>query len=129
MVDTNVFVAAVKPFSRLGHKASTRSLALLIRFIADAQLQLFGNPVLVHEYRRLGEELKSETSTLILEQLIAKMDTAEVKEEDLARARRYLPEIEVADVVHAATCLQSGAVLITNDRDFDRIRGSGIIEV
>ena len=31
--------------------------------------------------------------------------------------------------MHAATCLQAKAVLITNDRDFDRIKESGIIEV
>jgi predicted nucleic acid-binding protein len=50
-------------------------------------------------------------------------------EEALARCRPYPPENEAADVVHAATCLQSGAVLITNDRTIDRIKSSGIIEV
>ena len=31
--------------------------------------------------------------------------------------------------MHAATCLQAKAVLITNDRDFDGIKESGVIEV
>ena len=33
------------------------------------------------------------------------------------------------DIYHAATCLQEGAVLITNDRHFDRINDEKIIEV
>jgi predicted nucleic acid-binding protein len=40
--------------------------------------------------------------------------------------RRFVVD---ADVLHAASCLQSKAVLITNDRDFDRIKESGVIEV
>ena len=34
-----------------------------------------------------------------------------------------------ADVVHAATCLHTGAVLISNDAHFDGIKEVGIIEV
>ncbi|OPY47221.1 MAG: hypothetical protein A4E46_00565 [Methanosaeta sp. PtaU1.Bin016] len=34
-----------------------------------------------------------------------------------------------ADTVHAATCLHTGAVLISNDAHFDRINDAGIIEV
>jgi AbrB family looped-hinge helix DNA binding protein len=34
-----------------------------------------------------------------------------------------------AGIYHAATCLQEGAILITNDRHFDRIRNEKIIEV
>ena len=33
------------------------------------------------------------------------------------------------DVVHAATCLYLDAVLITNDKHFDRIKVNGLIEV
>lgn len=35
----------------------------------------------------------------------------------------------IADAVHAAACLQSGAVLISNDKHFDGIRKMKIIEV
>jgi hypothetical protein len=31
--------------------------------------------------------------------------------------------------LHAATCLQTGAALITNDKHFDRIKKEGVIEV
>ncbi len=133
VVDTNVFVAAIKPFSKSGHgRASTEtsSLALLLRLINDDGLELFANRWLLDEYRRLGEELSSETSELILGQLTAKMaEVTELEDKAVARCRPYLPAEENADVLHAATCLQSRAVLITNDRDFDRIKESGVIEV
>jgi predicted nucleic acid-binding protein len=42
----------------------------------------------------------------------------------------HAPEFfELADAVHAATCLQSNAVLISNDKHFDKIRDMRIIEV
>ncbi|MDV3278241.1 MAG: PIN domain-containing protein [Nitrososphaerales archaeon] len=132
VVDTNVFVSAIKPFSRLSRTArtDTGSLTLLMRLVTDTELELFGNLWLFDEYKRLAEELNSETSELILGQLTGKMrGVMEIGEEAVARCRPYLPEREAADILHAATCLQSGAVLITNDRDFDRIRDSGIIEV
>jgi predicted nucleic acid-binding protein len=133
VVDTNVFVAAVKPFSKSGSgRASpeTSSLALLLRLINDDELELFANRWLLDEHKRLGEEMNSETSELILGQLTAKMrEVSELEEKAVARCRPYLPDGEAADVLHAATCLQSRAVLITNDKDFDRIKESGVIEV
>ena len=132
VVDTNVFVAAIKPFSKSGHggaSTSTSSLVLLLMLINDDELELFANRWLLDEYKRLGEELSSETSELILGQLTAKMEATELEEKAVARCRPYLPDGEDADVMHAATCLQSRAVLITNDRDFDRIKESGVIEV
>src|SRR4029077_3129804 len=85
VVDTNVFVAAIKPFSRSGHKKSsdnTSSLALLLRLINDDDLELFSNRWLLDEYKRLGEELSSETSELILGQLTTKMrEVAEPEKE------------------------------------------------
>ena len=53
VVDTNVFVSAIKPFSRRGRKArtGTGSLALLLRLITDTELELFGNLWLFDEYK------------------------------------------------------------------------------
>jgi predicted nucleic acid-binding protein len=132
VVDANVFVSAIKPFSRRNRKArtDTGSLALLVRLITDAELELFGSLWLFDENKRLAEELNSEASELILGRLTAKVrEVTEVGEEAVLRCAPYLPEREAADVLHAATCLQSGAVLITNDRDFDGIKESGVIEV
>jgi predicted nucleic acid-binding protein len=102
----------------------------LLRVIDDDELELFASLSLLDEYKRLAEELNSETAELILGQLTKKMlEITYVEERAAAHRRPYLPEDEAADVIHAATCLQSGSILITNDKDFDEIRDSGIIEV
>jgi len=102
----------------------------LMRLITDTELELFGNLWLFDEYKRLAEELSSETSDLILGQLTGKMrEVTGIGDQAVARCRPYIPEREAADIMHAATCFQAKAVLITNDRDFDEIRESGVIEV
>ncbi len=131
VVDANVFVAAIKPFSTPDQKSrkDTKTLSLLVRLIVEERLELVGSSRLADEYRRYAEELESETSTLILNQLMSKMKIVEVDEKTLMRCKPYLPAEESADVVHAATSLETGAILITNDRDFDRIGRSGIIQI
>ncbi|MDA4134903.1 MAG: PIN domain-containing protein [Thaumarchaeota archaeon] len=131
VVDTNVFVSVIKPFSGRGPTphADRGSLALLLKLITDPELELFGSLWLLDAYKRLAEELSSETAGLILGRLTAKMrEVTDVGQDAVARCAPYLPEREVVDVLHAATCLQSKAVLITNDKDFDRIEESGMIE-
>ena len=50
-------------------------------------------------------------------------------EEKVNECKKFIPKSQIADVVHAATCLQSGAILISNDKHFDKIRNRKIIEV
>ena len=136
VVDTNVFVAAIKPFTKKENPAARKrkpsgenTFTLLIRIITDDGIELIGNARLVSEYRKLAKELNSPTSALILEQLARKVEVTQVREEVIRRCKLYLPVKEAADVVHAATCLQTGAILITNDSDFDTIRDERLIEV
>jgi len=131
VIDTNVFVAAVKPFSKPTQqmRKDTETLNLLTKLITDEGIELIGNSRLVGEYSRLAEELNAMASILILRQLIAKTAIVEVSEKTLRRCEQYLPENESADVIHAATCLQTRAVLITNDTDFNKIKRSGMIKV
>ncbi|MGI0080148.1 MAG: PIN domain-containing protein [Nitrososphaerales archaeon] len=131
VVDTNVLVAAIKPFSKPSRSGleGTKSLQLLVHLIEDDGIVLHGNPILLEEYRRFSNELRSKTSELILKQLLSKVRIVPIREEALTLCRVYLPENESADMVHACTCLVSGAVLITNDGDFDKIRHSRIITV
>ena len=96
VVDTNVFVAAIKPFSGRSRTASTDtgSLALLMRLVTDSELELFGSLWLLDEYKRLAEELNSETSELILGRLTGKMrEVAEIGDEaaELRTPRRSEP--------------------------------------
>jgi len=90
-----------------------------VKLITDEELELVGNPTLVAEYNRLAEEFNSKTSRLILQQLAAKMKTIRVSEAAFRRCRPYLPKEGIADVIHAATCLQTRAILVTNDADFN----------
>ncbi len=131
VIDTNVFVSAIKPFSKTNRQSQkdTKTLSLLSKLITDDELQLMGNSRLVDEYKRLAEELNSETGRLILRNLIEKVKIVEIEEDTLTHCKPYLPAEESADVIHAATSLQTNAILITNDRDFDRIKQSKMILV
>jgi predicted nucleic acid-binding protein len=78
---------------------------------------------------RYAELLKSETVATILDALISKMIIVDVQEKFIKICWSYMKTVDLADVLHAATCLQTDATLISNDRRFDRIRKEGIIRV
>ena len=65
----------------------------------------------------------------ILKKLVDKTEVVDVNEKFLRICKPYFPEEEVIDIYHAATCLKTGAVIITNDRHFDKINDERIIEV
>jgi predicted nucleic acid-binding protein len=101
-----------------------------MKLVVDPSLQLFGNSVLLHEYQRFAEQLNSDIITQILSELMAKVEIVKDTPDDaLEQCLPYFSEQDAKDLFHTATCLQSGAILITNDRDFDRIRDAGIIAV
>lgn len=131
VVDTNVFVAAIKPFTKPAQQShsDTKTLALLIKLINDEKIELFANFRLIEEYRELAEALSSKTGSLILQQLTAKTKTIEADGEAVSRCKPYLPKNESADIIHAATCLKTNAILISNGKDFDEIRRSELITV
>jgi predicted nucleic acid-binding protein len=130
VIDTNVFVAAIKPFTKVVYKYKAPSaLDLIITLITSRDFHLLTNPILLNEYRKLAQQLNSPTSTLILRQLTDKMETINVIDDSIINCKLYIPGREAGDIVHAATCFQTGAILITNDSDFDRIRDEGIIKV
>jgi len=47
----------------------------------------------------------------------------------IEQCKPFIPKNEYADLYHAATCLKANAILITNDKDFDKVAKAGIIEV
>jgi predicted nucleic acid-binding protein len=53
----------------------------------------------------------------------------EISDEAIAQCMPFFPEGQVADALHAATCLYAGGILVSNDRHFEKIRQSEIIEV
>lgn len=124
LVDTNAFIAAVK-----NPQKHTNTLGLLLRIIDDPSIMLVGNDLLVEEMLRYAQLFRSETALTILSALLAKTDMVDIKGNYIKACRPYISTPDKADVLHAATCLQTGSILITNDEHFDRIKEEGIIEV
>ena len=124
MVDTNLFIAAIK-----NPKKETNSLRLLLELIDDTSIALVGNDFLIMEMEKYAQAFESKRGNEILQKLIAKTEVINVKEKFLYLCKSYFPEEELIDIYHAATCLQGDAVLITNDRHFDKINDEKIIEV
>ena len=124
LVDTNLFIAAIK-----NPKKETTSLKLLLELIDDATIVLIGNEFLIMEMEKYAQVFESKRGKEILQKLIDKTEVMDVNEKFLRICKSYFPEDELIDIYHAATCLQEGAILITNDRHFDRINNDKIIEV
>lgn len=124
LLDTNVFVASVKD-----PKKQSDTLRLILHMIESEDIQLVGHELLVEEMVRYAEEFGSETASWILGALLGKMRLVPVSENLVRLCRNYIETPDLADVIHAAACLKSDAVLITNDKHFDRVKDEGIVEV
>ena len=118
LIDSNLFIAAVKR----GWTKSSELLSVLL----DSSFELVANKALLGEYENYAKELEAENILLYLNGRIIIIDQSE---EEVARCKPFFPVSQSSDVVHAATCLNASAVLITNDRHFDKIRDSGLIRV
>ena len=124
LVDTNLFIAAIK-----NPKKETASLRLLMELTNDGSIMLIGNEFLIMEMEKYAQVFESKRGKEILRKLIDKTEVIDVDEKFLRLCKSFFPENQLIDIYHAATCLQKGAVLITNDRHFDRIRNEKIIDV
>jgi len=124
LLDTNVFVAAVKPPRR-----ETATLRLVLEFLRREDLALVGNDLWLEEMLRYAEEFRSETASRLVSALVEGTRFVHVRENFRAVCRGYITTPDPADVLHAATCLQEGAILVSNDRHFNRIRDERIVEV
>jgi len=124
LLDTNVLISALKEPRR-----QTDTLRLILKIIEEPSIGLMGNDLLVEEMGRYAELLGSETAAILLYALIAKMEIPPIQENYRTICKSYIDTPDKADVLHAATCLQTNAILITNDHHFDRIRDEGIIRV
>lgn len=118
LLDNNVFIAAVKR----GWTKSTE----LVYYLLDGKAELFANELLFFEYEKYAEALGTYELLDYLKKAVIQVSPSQ-KEIDVCAA--YFPESELADIVHASTCLYADAILITNDHHFDRIKKAEIIEV
>jgi len=124
LLDNNVFISAIKEPRR-----QTKTLRLLLCIIGEPSIGLVGNELLVEEMVRYAELLSSETAANLLHALISKMNIVKVQKNYLKICQSYTRTQDKWDILHAATCLQAGAMLVSNDHHFDKIRDEGIIEV
>ncbi len=124
LADTNLFIAAIK-----NPKKETASLRLILEIIDNINVILIGNEFLILEMEKYAEVFESKRGKEILRKLIDKTEIVDVDEKFLRLCKPYFPEDELIDIYHAATCLQTGAILITNDKHFDKIKSDRIIEV
>ena len=124
LLDTNVFVAAIKD-----PRKETATLRFLLTLLGRQDVALVGNEFWVEEMLRYAEEFRSETAALLVGALLARTRIVRVAKRYRTLCKGYVRTPDAADLLHAATCLQEQAILISNDRHFDRIRDEGIIEV
>ncbi|MGA9098189.1 MAG: PIN domain-containing protein [Methanotrichaceae archaeon] len=120
MLDANVFIAASK-------KGWTRTTDLVLRLI-DGQEELIADDALIGEYSKYAEEI-GDYGQLLLRYILEKTAVLEQSDEDIARCLPFFLEGQEADVLHAATCLSAGGILISNDKHFKKIQRARIIEV
>ena len=91
-------------------------------------MELVGNPYWVEEMLRSAEEFRSETATWLISALVKRTRIAGAARNFVKVCAEYVTTPDRADVMHAATCLREHAILISNDRHFDRIRDAGVLE-
>lgn len=91
------------------------------QFLADTNLFIAAikNPKKETASLRLILELLDNINVILID----------VDEKFLRLCKPYFSEDELIDIYHAATCLQTGSILITNDKHFDKIKSDKIIEV
>jgi predicted nucleic acid-binding protein len=124
LLDSNVFIAAIK-----NPRRQTDTLRLIVRIIEDSKIELVGDELLLDEMLRYAELLRSQTAATIVDALLSKTSMVRVSRSYRKICKAYIETPDGADILHAGTCLQTGATLITNDHHFDRIRKEGIIKV
>jgi predicted nucleic acid-binding protein len=118
LIDTNLFVAA-------GKNGWTKSTDLFIALL-EGPWDLVADDILISEYERYANKFDARDLLALLK---LKVIVIEQSEEDVSICKPFFSVGEAADIVHAATCLHTGAVLISNDAHFNRIRDAGIIKV
>src|SRR3989475_5925031 len=121
LLDTNVFVSAIKSVPRV-----TDSLRLIVHLLA-ADVRLVGNELLAKECLRYAQLLPSPTATALAASILGTLEIIRVEERFVLACAPYFGGRKPKDCVHAATSLQLGAILVSNDHDFDAVDRAGVV--
>ena len=122
LFDTNVYIAAIKTPSR-----PADSLRLVVYLLED-EFRFVGNDLLATEYLRDAQVFPSPLSISLASAILDRMEVIAVEHRFVRACFPYFRFTDLADLVHAATCLQTGAILVSNDRDFDPITRANLIK-
>jgi predicted nucleic acid-binding protein len=122
LLDTNVFVAAIRSGER-----QTVSFRLIARLVGDPMARLVGDPLLVAEYSRYAEIFPSAAAVRVLASLLGRIEVVNPAPRFQRACLAYFKPGEGVDGLHASVCLQTGALVISNDRGFDSIAAAGLI--
>jgi predicted nucleic acid-binding protein len=120
--DANLFVAAIR-----GSGVQTDSARLLLWLIQEDSIGLVGDSLLLEEFVRYGKAFRSPESESLLSALLGKVQWLEPDLSHQLACVEFISTPDPADVAHAAICLKTGAVLISNDHHFDAIAKAGVI--
>jgi predicted nucleic acid-binding protein len=118
LLDNTVFIAAVK-------RRWTKSTELIYHLL-NSQAEIFANELLIFEYEKYAKTLGTYELLTYLKKAVIEVNPSQ---DEIDTCGAFFPESEMSDIVHAATCLYADAVLVTNDRHFDKIKKAEIIEV
>jgi predicted nucleic acid-binding protein len=120
LLDTNVFIAASK-------RGWTKTSELVLRLI-EGEEDLIANDALIGEYGKYAGSL-GDNGRFLYDRLLQKVAVLEISDDAITQCMPLFPDGQVADALHAATCLSAGGTLISNDRHFEKVQQTGIIEV
>jgi predicted nucleic acid-binding protein len=118
LLDNTVFIAAVK-------RRWTKSTELIYHLL-NSPAELFADDLLIFEYEKYAKTLGTYELLKYLKKAVILVNPSQ---EEIDICALFFPESELSDIVHAATCLYADAVLITNDKHFNKIKKAKIIEV
>jgi predicted nucleic acid-binding protein len=118
LIDNTVFIAAVK-------KGWTKSTELILHLL-DNSAELLADELLIFEYEKYAKILGTYELLYHLKRSVIQVNPSQ---EEIDICAPFFPESELSDIVHAATCLYTKAILITNDNHFDKIKEAKIVEV
>ena len=66
---------------------------------------------------------------MILDLLINKTKIITIKDISIAKIKNYFPKNEILNLLHAATAYQENATIISNDKHFERLKETGLVNV
>jgi predicted nucleic acid-binding protein len=124
LLDNSIYVAAIHNPER-----ETKSLQLVLEIIQNKQITIIGNKYLLEEMDKYSRVFSSPTALMLLRALLSKISVIPVEKRYIKLCMNYMNKASALDIIHAATCLQTDSILITNDKHFDKLKQEKIITI